>query len=409
MAITTSKAIRDRIAAVVGALTPTVHAELPFVPYRDEAGADFRRWANAHPQVCTRRVQARAVSGEQPPDVANTDVSAQLATFDVIVAYARRWRAGASFDRDDTMEADRILIERAIGRDGYGNFALSNPNASWLGPDARGSQTGTTFERDDGDVDFLVIRQTMRFYRSTSAPMTGVARDATSLKYVPASANQWASTIAAAGVESKIPSFLWLAQEAAADLADSIDSATLTAAGTPGYQQTVSGWSRKACTWADGASTRFANLAQVPDPNTNSVAMLGYVFTTNVPAATRQVFQIGSSTAVEARVTTGGKYRMHNQGNGTGSDFTAAYDSAVHPLWLVYNRAASTVKLYSDTEFASATYGIISGAFVGYGFSDLQAPTGGFLYGACWQGAAAEFSDAEVRAVLQTLGWTVNW
>lgn len=167
MATTTSKAIRERIAAVVAALTPTNHLELPFVSYLDAQGADFRRWARAHPQVCTRVFQARSVSTAQPPDASNTDVEARLATFDVIVAYAKRWRAGASFDRDDTMESDQIQIEHAIGRNGFGNFAGANPNASWLSSDARGSQTGTSFERDTaGNVDFLVVRQTMRFYRS---------------------------------------------------------------------------------------------------------------------------------------------------------------------------------------------------------------------------------------------------
>src|SRR5690606_9362793 len=129
---------------------PTVHTATAFVAYRDESGADFRRWARAHPSLCTRRVQVRTVAVETPPDVSNTDVEARLATFDVIVAYAKRWRAGQSFDRDDTMEADQIQIENAIGRNGYGNFALAHPNASWLSPEARGSQTVTVFERDDG-------------------------------------------------------------------------------------------------------------------------------------------------------------------------------------------------------------------------------------------------------------------
>jgi hypothetical protein len=168
MGTTTSKAIRERIAAVVAGLTPTVQPATAFASYTDAAGADFRRMARAHPSTCTRKFQVRTVSVTQPADVSNTDVEARLATFDVIVAYARRWRAGRSLDRDDAMESDQILIEHAIGRDGYGNFAGANPNASWLGPTARGSLTETTFERDDGPVDFLVIRQTMRFFRSTT-------------------------------------------------------------------------------------------------------------------------------------------------------------------------------------------------------------------------------------------------
>lgn len=169
MATTTSKLIRQRIATVVVGLTPAVHAEVPFVSYLDANGADFRRWARSHPSLCTRRVQVRIVSVVQA-DVSNTDVEARLATYDVIVAYARRWRAGQSFDRDETMESDQLQIEKAIGRDGYANFGGVNPNASWLAPGATGSQTATTFERDEpggvGGVDFLVVRQTMRFFRA---------------------------------------------------------------------------------------------------------------------------------------------------------------------------------------------------------------------------------------------------
>jgi len=85
----------------------------------------------------------------------------------VIVAYAQshRWGADAALDRDDAMESDEKQIEHTIGRDGYPNF----PDASWLSPDAPGSQTETLLEHDEnGPVDFLVIRQTMRFYRSTT-------------------------------------------------------------------------------------------------------------------------------------------------------------------------------------------------------------------------------------------------
>jgi hypothetical protein len=166
--VTTTELIRERIITVVEAITPTVHASLPFVAYRDEAGADFRRWARAHPSECTRRFQARLVSSARGQDVSNMYTEARRATFDIIVAYAKRWRAGSSFDRDDTMDVDQGLIEGAVGMNGYANFALSNPNATWLAPSAPGSQTDTSFERDVDNVDFLVIRQTMRFFRSTT-------------------------------------------------------------------------------------------------------------------------------------------------------------------------------------------------------------------------------------------------
>jgi hypothetical protein len=31
------------------------------------------------------------------------------------------------------------------------------------------------------------------------------------------------------------------------------------------------------------------------------------------------------------------------------------------------------------------------------------------VYGALWKGAAAELSDAQVRTLLTTLGWSISW
>jgi hypothetical protein len=172
MSTTTTTLIRNRLETVVVALVPTIHAELPFVAYRDASGADFRRWARSHPSLCTRRVQVRTVSSVQERGVSNLDVETRLATFEILVAYSKRWRAGQAFDRDNTLELDQGLIERNIGRDGHVNFSLSNPNATWLAPGVPGSKTGSAFEgRNAGNVDnveFLVITQTMRFYRATA-------------------------------------------------------------------------------------------------------------------------------------------------------------------------------------------------------------------------------------------------
>jgi hypothetical protein len=172
MSTTTTTLIRNRIETVIVGTTPSVYPGTTFTAYRDASGADFRRWARAHPSLCTRRVQVRTSSSMQS-DVSNMDREARLATFEIIVAYSKRWRAGQAFDRDDTLEADHSLIERAVGRDGYQNFTGANPNATWLKPGATGSRTGSVFERATyqpgvDNVDFLVITQTMRFYRTVT-------------------------------------------------------------------------------------------------------------------------------------------------------------------------------------------------------------------------------------------------
>lgn len=238
--------------------------------------------------------------------------------------------------------------------------------------------------------------------------MASVARDATSLKYVPASAAQWAAAVAVAGLPGS-PVSSWGFQESSGNIADAIGSATLTAAGLPAYQQAVAGWTRKAVTWVDGQNTKYGTTSNVPNFNASSGALLGYIYTSNTPAVERQVLMLGAATAFEARVTTAGKYRAYNQAGGVGTTFGAAYDSAVHPLLLVYNRGASTMALYSDTEYATTTYGAINGAGVFFGFQDASAPTGGVLFGALWTGTNAEFTVARARSLLSTLGWTIPW
>jgi hypothetical protein len=241
-----------------------------------------------------------------------------------------------------------------------------------------------------------------------SDPRTNTPEDATAEKYVPVTAADWAGILEYAGLSSS-PAYGWGFQEASGSIDDQIGVAALTASGGT-YQQTVTGWSRKACTWAfDGSGTTFYNVTDIPNPNANSMAVLLYVYTSSVPAADRQVVQIGSATAVEARVTTAGKYQCHNQAIAASGNFAGAYDDNVHPLLLVYNRTANTMTLYSDTEFATTTYADISGGGIIFGAGDRNTPTGGVLLAAGWTGADAEFSDADARALLEALGWTVPW
>ncbi len=165
MATTTAGAIRSTIQALVKAIVPAIDSELAFVPYLNQREASFRRDCQANPAACTRRVQVRARHADKVPDVTNTDVIAERVHIDIIVAYAQthRFGADAGLDRDDAIDSDRMLIENTVGREGYQNV----PNATWLTPGAPGSETETRVERpDEGGVDFLVITQTMRFYRA---------------------------------------------------------------------------------------------------------------------------------------------------------------------------------------------------------------------------------------------------
>jgi len=160
MATTTAAAIRDRIRTVIQALTPQAHRAQKFIAYRNEGGANFRRWAQQEQAGAYRRFQVRDTGDDSPPSVSNTDVEERLVTFRVTIAYPHTSRTGkdGALDRDDIMALDQHQIEHAIGMCGRASFtAPTYPDACW--------RSGRT-RREIGDIcDFLIVEQSMSFFR----------------------------------------------------------------------------------------------------------------------------------------------------------------------------------------------------------------------------------------------------
>ncbi|HEY1813015.1 MAG TPA: hypothetical protein VGG74_11780 [Kofleriaceae bacterium] len=159
MTTTTADAIRDRIIAVIAALAPT---SLPdrFAPFRNEEAADFATWASQNADAAWRRFQVRDTGDYTPPAVSNTDVSEEIVTFAIYVAYPQTSRGGAknALDRDRVMKEDQRQIDEAVGLGGAANFTDPFPNASW-----RGSKTT---RKVVAGVDMLVVTQTMGFWQA---------------------------------------------------------------------------------------------------------------------------------------------------------------------------------------------------------------------------------------------------
>jgi hypothetical protein len=158
---TTSEAIRDRIITVIKELAPISDTALSFEPFRNELAGNFRKWADGNATAAHRRFQVRDVGKDQPPDITNTDVEARLVTFEITIAYPQthRWGGDNTLDRDDVMSQDQHQIEHNIGASARENFTPPTyPDAYW--------REGETTRVIGRACDFLVIRQTMGFFRS---------------------------------------------------------------------------------------------------------------------------------------------------------------------------------------------------------------------------------------------------
>lgn len=128
---TTKAAIRDRIHALIEALTPEQLAGDKFRRFRNEGGARFIEWCEANTKAAWRRFQVREVGADDDPDFTNTDGEYRYVSFRLLVAYPQTHRAGrdAALDRDDLVELDWFQISQAIGLNGRGNFTSPNPDA----------------------------------------------------------------------------------------------------------------------------------------------------------------------------------------------------------------------------------------------------------------------------------------
>lgn len=241
------------------------------------------------------------------------------------------------------------------------------------------------------------------------ASMASVTRDATSGIYLPANAAEWAQTLAVAGIGSGGPSHLWLEQEAAGNLADSVGVDSLVATGTAAtYQSAVAGWTTKGILLADAATTSFTSVAaDLPDTSVTSALLLAYVAFGAAPAISREVLLLTSTaTGAELRANNTPRIQVVGGGSALGAN---SYINAVRPCVLKLDRAANAVLAYTDQEKISTTITNTSGKRTGIGSQAVLCGPQTHMYLAQFVGAAAEMTDAQVRKLLQTLGWTIPW
>lgn len=238
------------------------------------------------------------------------------------------------------------------------------------------------------------------------APAPSWTLDATSGMGVPTD-SEWAAVMTAAGIGSGEPNHLWLCQEAAGALADSKTggSESLSAFNSPLYQQAIAGWTRKAVRCDDPGDAFYSTL--IGNTTTESITVLAYLYTTT-PAAYRNVINLGTGTGARLmRMSTAPIYDCAgNGGQATGLGVSDP-SGVVRPVIVTVNRAAGRFGVYTDQEKIVPVYTVPAGGGAYFSFEGCE--TSRVLYAAMFRGTRAEMSEAQIKSLLQTLGWTIPW
>lgn len=237
---------------------------------------------------------------------------------------------------------------------------------------------------------------------------SAIARDATSNIYVPANVSEWTALMALAGLSTGNPSAVYGFQDASGNPADSVGTFTLTASGTGlSYQNAVTGWSRKAInTTSAGTGALTSTAAGLPDPATTSVLILSYVnVSSSVLAGIHGYGAVATRQAMEATVTP----RIQAVSGANTAVGTVSPINAVRPLVTRYNFTASTAMGASDQEKLVPTFTSTTTKNLVYGNFGRACAAAQYLYSAVFFGAAAELTDAQVKTLLTTLGWSIPW
>lgn len=235
--------------------------------------------------------------------------------------------------------------------------------------------------------------------------------DASSGKGTPSDATEWTALQTAHSLVLGAPDRLWLLQDASGNLAAAIGGKTLTVTGTPLYQQSETGWARKFISSNTGAAAANRNASNgTMIAATTSVLLLAYArIYQPVNAHQRMCYGTSSGNAFEAPA---GSANIRYRTGGSAANGSTSHVGQVRPYALLHDTSGSgRMALFSNIEKVSPAYAARSETSVTFTFSATGDATinTAFGYAAAWEGAAVDgITDAQIKAVLQALGWAVT-
>jgi hypothetical protein len=237
------------------------------------------------------------------------------------------------------------------------------------------------------------------------------AVDPTSKKGVPASSYEWADLITTRQLTFGVPSHVWLMQETSGSLTDSIGSLSLNPINAPTYRNPVSGWSRVGVGTVDTTINQGFVSYATGNLDGSSYLILAYVAVTSLPSSERSLFGIGEASDHRyVGVSSTGFARANGLGSASPVTGTHALGTTIHPVVLLIDASAMRYVVYTDEEKLAPTWSTTSsrGPLLVVGNGAPGAGSVRYLYAAEWTGGTAQVSDAQVKALLTSLGWTVT-
>ncbi len=208
--------------------------------------------------------------------------------------------------------------------------------------------------------------------------------------YLPADAAEWTDLLDGTGIAN--PDSLWTFQQSSGDVVDEIGSRDLVAAGTPTYQQSVPGFTRKAISFDDGSTDRFSTT--IPSGATGYVSLV-IARMRSAPAATRSIVEHPN---IYSQVTAGLLVRGDCASAASGA---ISLGSDVHVIITKSSDALSEARVLTDDELISPNYGLFAGTTLTVGGSSPgDTPPMDVLYMTAWE---ADLTDAQLSTILDRI------
>jgi hypothetical protein len=228
---------------------------------------------------------------------------------------------------------------------------------------------------------------------------------------VPSDASQWQAVIDAAGLTGVVnpPDALWLCQEAAGNLADSVGTFTMAAFGAGlTYQDSVSPWDRRGVTIPDNAGDGWNNTdAGLPDASVGAITLCAYAIRHEqvVPNVNRQLLGIGTAGVATQAYIGGAQATRVKSGAAAAATAPGTQCDVVRPYVLRHDTPGLTTDGFEDENKVAATSSAgVAGKEIVMGSGHVAAPGSTYIYARAWFTA---ITDRQLRDILSVLGWFI--